>query len=111
MRERLERASVLLDSGWRIPGIRVHFGLDAIIGLIPVVGDVFGGLVSVWLVAEAWRLGVPRLLLLRMLANTLIDVGLGVVPVLGDVLDLLWKNNQRNMALLNGYLDRRQQAQ
>lgn len=102
---RLRGASKLLDSRWRVPGTRLRFGLDAIIGLIPVAGDVFGGLLSLWLLGEAWRLRVPKRLFVRMLGNALLDVGLGVVPVLGDVFDLLWRNNKRNMDLLDQHLD------
>ncbi len=110
-RRRLERLTWLLDDCLRIPGTGWRVGLDFLIGLIPFGGDLFGGLLSLWLVGEALRLGAPRHLILRMLRNVGVEILVGFVPVLGDVFDAYWKANRRNLTLLGGYLDQRLAAQ
>lgn len=96
-----------MDDRWRIPFTPIRFGLDAVLGLIPFAGDLVGGLMSLWVVGEGIRLGVPRRLILRMFGNVVIEVGVGVVPVLGDVFDLYWKASRRNLRLLTAHLDAR----
>ncbi len=103
---RLERLARLMDDGGRVPRTSVRFGLDALIGLIPGIGDLVGGLISLYVLIEAWRLGAPRRLLMRMLLNILADGILGSVPVLGDLFDVAWKANRRNLRLLTDYLER-----
>lgn len=90
----------LFDDIIRVPGTRVGFGLDALVGLIPGVGDLAGGLASAYLVLQAAQLGVPRSVLVRMVANVGIDALVGVVPVLGDLFDIGWKANRKNVELL-----------
>jgi len=102
---RVDRLAWILDSALTIPGINRRFGLDAIIGLVPVVGDMLGGLLAGWIVVEAWRLGAPASILMRMLGNIAIDTGIGAVPVAGDLFDVVWAANRRNAALLRAYLD------
>ncbi len=97
---RLRRIAWIVDALLRIPGTRFRFGLNSVIGLAPWVGDAALALVSLYIVIEAVRLGAPRPVLLRMLANVAIEVVLGAVPVLGDVADMAWKANLRNVALL-----------
>ena len=98
--ERLRRYAELLDDGFRIPGTRFRIGLDPILGLVPGLGDMVGAALSVAIIWEASRRGVPRSVLLQMALNVAIDAGLGSVPVAGDVFDALWKANRNNVALL-----------
>jgi len=104
---RLEALSHLLDDAFRVPGTRLRFGLDGLLGLVPGVGDAATGALSAYLVLGAWRLGVPGGVLARMIANVAIDTVLGTIPVLGDLLDFGFKANRRNMALLRRHLDAR----
>ena len=89
-----------LDARFRIPGTNWRFGLDGLIGLAPGIGDTLTTLASLYLVAEAWRLGVGKRTLARMIANVAIDSVIGAVPVAGDLFDFVWKANRRNIALL-----------
>jgi len=102
---RLRRLSGVLDSAVRIPGTRFRFGLDALLGVIPGVGDVAGGALSGYVILEAARAGASKLVLLRMLLNVAIDTVVGAVPLLGDLFDAGWKSNSRNVALLERYLE------
>ncbi len=104
-RRRLARLAWWLDESIPLPGTNKRFGLDPLIGLIPGAGDVVGGLLSLWLVAEAARLGAPGRLLVRMLGNVLLESVVGLVPVLGDLFDFYWKANSRNRDLLESYID------
>jgi hypothetical protein len=98
--ERLQYLATLLDARFRIPGTNWRFGLDGIIGLIPGVGDAAGALISLYIVAEAWRLGARKRTIVWMLGNIALDALLGAVPVLGDLFDVAWKANVKNMRLL-----------
>jgi hypothetical protein len=97
---RLRQWSRLMDSAYRVPGTRLRFGLDPIIGLIPGAGDLATSSFSAILLYRAFRLGVPRVVLIRMVLNILIDLLAGAVPVVGDVFDVAWKSNSLNLALL-----------
>jgi hypothetical protein len=97
---RLERLARLLDSEFRVPGTRFRFGVDGLIGLAPGVGDAVGLALSSYIVMEAWRLGVPPQVLVRMIANIVIDSAVGAVPIAGDLFDFVWKANRRNVDLL-----------
>lgn len=104
-RERLQRLrslAWLMDNSIPLPG-GFSIGLDALVGLIPVLGDVVGALVSGFIVNEARLLGAPRSVLLRMSANVLIETIVGAVPLLGDLFDAGFKANARNIALLERY--------
>ena len=98
--EALRRWAVLLDSAFKVPGTRVRFGLDAIIGLVPGVGDLVAPVFTVILLATALRMRVPVVVVARMVLNAGIDMVLGLVPFAGDVADVFWKADLRNMALL-----------
>ena len=99
----LRKWSVLLDSAFHVPGTRLKFGLDPIIGLIPGVGDLTTPLFSALLLLHAVRLRIPRVVQLRMVLNTAIDLVTGAIPVVGDLFDFAWKANVRNLALLERY--------
>src|SRR5436189_6288258 len=88
---RLEALARLMDGAFVLPGKNGRFGLDGIIGLVPVAGDMIAGLVSTYLVWEARQLGAPRWLIARMLANVFLDTTLGSIPVVGDAFDVLFR--------------------
>ena len=96
----LRRWSWLMDSAYRVPGTSIRFGWDPIVGLIPGVGDAATASFAVAVLYHAYRLGVPRVVLARMMLNTLIDLAAGLVPFAGDVADMAWKSNTLNLALL-----------
>jgi hypothetical protein len=104
-RERLGRLAWLLDSSIPIPGTSFSIGLDALIGLFPVVGDLVGVLLSGYIVKEAAALGVSKSILARMALNVAVEGLVGMIPFAGDVFDAAFKANQRNVRLLNAYLD------
>lgn len=93
-----------MDSAVRIPGTNIRFGLDPIIGLVPVAGDVLSAAFSIYILTEAGRIGVPRPVLTRMAANIGLDLVIGLLPVVGDVGDFVYKANERNLRLLNLHL-------
>jgi hypothetical protein len=96
----LDQLSNLMDGLFRIPGVGWRFGLDAVVGLIPGVGDTATTLVSFYILASAVRYRVPKITLLRMATNIGIDYLIGAVPFVGDVFDVFWKSNQMNVELL-----------
>jgi hypothetical protein len=104
--EQARRLARILDTAFRVPGTRFRFGLDPLLGLLPGIGDVLGGVLSGYILYVGVRAGAPRSVLLRMLSNVAIDTVFGAVPLLGDLLDAGWKANTRNIALLERYLDR-----
>lgn len=105
-RQRLRQLAWLLDSSIPVPGTRFTIGLDALIGLLPVLGDLLGVLISSYIVNEAARLGAPRTVLLRMATNIAVEGVIGIIPFAGDAFDAAWKANQRNVRLLDAWLDR-----
>lgn len=104
-RKKLERLAWFLDSSIKVPGLNARFGLDGLIGLIPGVGDAIAALISSVVISEAARMGAPKVLLLKMAFNVLVDAVVGAVPLVGDLFDFAWKANQRNVRLLNQYMD------
>jgi hypothetical protein len=110
-RERLRSLAWLLDSSIPIPGTRLTVGLDALIGLFPILGDLVGVLLSSYILGEAARLGAPRVLLMRMAFNIGVEGVVGIVPLAGDVFDAAWKANQRNVRLLDTWIDRPKKAE
>ena len=100
----LEQIENLLDEAFRVPGTRVRFGLDGIIGLVPGLGDVLAGLLSLVIPIAAWTRGVPYVTLVRMALNIGIGVLVGTIPIFGDIFDIAWKANRRNYRLLRLHL-------
>ena len=98
--ERLRWLEILLDEAFVIPGTGIRFGIDAVIGLVPGLGDVLAGVLSLIIPLAAWVRGVPYVTLVRMLANVSIGLLIGTVPILGDAFDIFWKANHRNYGLL-----------
>jgi uncharacterized protein DUF4112 len=96
----LRRWARIFDSAFRIPGTQITFGLDPILGLIPGLGDVASPVFSLFFIWHGVRLGVPKVVLARMMLNVLIDAGVGAIPVVGDLFDFGWKANAWNLALL-----------
>jgi hypothetical protein len=96
----LDNLSEILDSAFAIPGTRFRIGLDGILGLIPGIGDATGAALSLYLIFEAVRLGLPLSTLLRMVGNVAIETAVGAIPIVGDIFDIAWKANMRNMALV-----------
>src|SRR5689334_22427922 len=101
--EQLDHLAGVLDDIFHIPGTKIRFGLDPIVGLVPGLGDIITGLLSFLIVFAAWQRGLPRIALSRMLANIAIDTLLGSIPILGDVFDATWKSNRMNYNLLVRY--------
>ena len=104
IRRRLAALAWLLDNSIPLPGTRYRIGLDAIIGLVPGLGDLVGVLLSSYIVREAARLGAPPSVLTRMAFNVAVEGIAGLVPFAGDVFDAAWKANQRNFGLLEEHL-------
>lgn len=104
---RLRRVARLMDSSFGLPGTRFRLGLDSLFGLAPVAGDAASALVSLYIVWEARRLGAPTALIARMLGNVAADTLGGSVPLFGDLFDVAFKSNLRNLALLEDWLQRR----
>jgi hypothetical protein len=104
--ERIDRLSRLLDIAFAIPGTRIRFGVEALLRVIPGIGDAAASALSCWVLFEAARLGVPRSLLVRMIANVLVEGIAGTVPVAGDLFDVAWRANRRNVRLLRDHFDR-----
>lgn len=96
---RIRRVTDVLDELVPIPGTRHRFGVDPIIGLIPVVGDVVGALVGLWVIGEATRFGVPRIVVARMSVNLLVDLAIGIIPFIGDLFDFVSRSNSKNLTL------------
>ena len=105
IRKSLKQLAWILDSSLPVPGTRMTVGLDALVGLFPVIGDLIGVALSSYILSQAARLGAPRSILARMAFNIALDGAVGVVPLAGDVFDAAFKANQRNVALLDAWLD------
>ena len=98
--EHLDYIAALLDDIFRIPGTKIRFGLDALIGWVPGVGDAMTAVASFLIVFASWRRGAKGVTLARMIANVLLETAVGAIPVVGDVFHIVWKANRRNYRLL-----------
>lgn len=104
---RLDHLARVMDAQFAIPGTSWRFGLDSLIGLIPGAGDFAGAAISAWIVAEALRMGVPKSAVARMSVNLLIDFVIGSIPIVGDIFDVAFKANRRNVRILQNALRQR----
>jgi hypothetical protein len=96
---RIGRVTKVLDELVSVPGTSTKVGLDPVIGLIPIVGDAVAALVGGWVILEASRFGVPRIVLARMILNLTVDLAIGAIPLLGDLYDVVFHSNSRNLEL------------
>ena len=103
---RIEALATLMDTAFVVPGTQFRFGVDALIGLVPGIGDAISTAISLFVVSEARALGAPTWLIARMIGNVALDGVVGAVPLVGDVFDVAFRANRRNMALLRDYLDK-----
>ena len=104
---RLERLARMMDAAIAIPGTKIKFGADAVIGLVPGVGDLIAKVASAYILHEAYQLGVPKHKLLRMGGNVLMDLTFGSVPLAGDVFDVFWRANMRNLKIVRDHIEKK----
>ena len=105
-RARIEWLAWVMDSAVRVPGTNITLGADALLGLVPGVGNLVTTAVSGYLIREAWRLGVPRRTIVRMVGNVAMDSVISAVPIVGNVADVFWKANRKNMQILAEHFGR-----
>jgi len=110
VRRRLEAVEGLLERMFVVPGINRGVGLDSIVGLIPVVGDVITASMGAWLVWEARNLGMSKFQLIRMIGNVGVDTAFGAIPLVGDLFDFAFRSNTRNLRIIKRYLDKHHPA-
>jgi hypothetical protein len=103
---RLDAIAKLLDVAFILPGTNIRYGIDGLIGLIPVIGDLITTAISLWLVREARALGAPWHITARMLANVAVDGVVGMVPLAGDAFDVMFRANVRNVRMLKRWMDK-----
>jgi hypothetical protein len=103
---RIDALATLLDTAFILPGTNVRFGLDALIGLVPGIGDAITTVMSLYIVHEARQLGAPAHVIMRMIANVALDGLVGSVPLVGDAFDVAFRANRRNMRLLRDWMER-----
>jgi hypothetical protein len=109
-RRRIEAMEQLLENSFTIPGVNYRIGLDAIVGLVPVIGDFVTAAMGMWIVWEAKNLGLPKWKLWRMTGNVALDTAVGAIPVVGDALDFAFRSNSRNLRIVKRHLDRHHPA-
>lgn len=106
IRKRIEAMEQLLENSFVIPGVNYRIGLDAVVGLVPVIGDLVTAAMGAWIVWEAKNLGLPKWKLWRMAGNVAFDSAIGAVPLAGDAFDLLFRSNTRNLKIVKKHLDK-----
>lgn len=106
IRRRIEAMEKLLENSLVIPGINYRVGIDAVVGLIPVIGDFIAAAMGMYIVWEAKNLGLPKWKLWRMTGNVAFDTALGAVPLVGDAFDLVFRSNTRNLKIVKRHLDK-----
>jgi Domain of unknown function (DUF4112) len=104
-RDQLDQLAWLLDNCFKIPGTKWRFGLEAVLGLVPGAGDIISGLLGLFLLIRAFQFKLPKIVIVRMLANSLLDFGIGAIPFVGDAFDFVYKANTRNMQLFHQYAE------
>ena len=106
VRKRIEALEILLERSLVLPGTRYPIGLDAIIGLVPVIGDIVSAALGSYIVWEARNLGLPKWKLWRMMGNLAVDTTIGAVPFVGDAFDIAFRSNTRNLRIVKKHLDK-----
>ena len=106
VRRRVEAMEALLERAFPLPGTSRRIGLDSVLGLVPVLGDVITAAMGAWLIWEAKNLGMSRFHLARMTGNVAFDTAIGFVPLLGDAVDFLFRSNTRNLRIVKRWLDK-----
>jgi hypothetical protein len=106
VRRRVETMEALLERAFAVPGTRQRVGLDAMLGLVPVLGDLLTAAMGAWLIWEARNLGMSKFQLARMTGNVAFDTVLGAIPLVGDAFDLLFRSNTRNLRIIKRWLDK-----
>ncbi len=106
IRARIEALEAVLERAITVPGTNYKVGLDAIIGLIPIGGDIIAGLLSTYIIWEARNLGMSKWALARMAGNTVFDTAIGAIPLLGDAVDFVFRSNTRNLRIIRKHLDK-----
>ncbi|WP_238474037.1 DUF4112 domain-containing protein [Altericroceibacterium spongiae] len=110
IRQRIQMMEALLERAFTVPGIKRGVGLDAVIGLIPVVGDVITAAMGAYIIWEARNLGIPKWKLWRMAGNIAFDSAIGAIPVAGDLFDFVYRSNSRNLKIIKKHLDKHHPA-
>ena len=95
-----------MDSYFKIPVLNVRIGLDALLGFLPVAGDTLGAMISFWILKEAWDIGIPAQLIRKMLWNIAKDLFIGCIPVFGDIFDITFRANLKNLEIIEGFLQK-----
>ncbi|GGD32945.1 hypothetical protein GCM10010989_03740 [Croceicoccus pelagius] len=106
IRKRIEAMEAVLERAFVIPGVNYRVGLDSVVGLVPVIGDVITAAMGAYIVWEARNLGIPKWKLWRMAANIGFDTAVGAIPVVGDAFDLLFRSNTKNLKIIKKHLDK-----
>ena len=106
VRARVEAVEMLLERSLRIPGVNVPVGLDAVLGLVPILGDIITTALGAYIVWEARNLGMSKWHLTRMGANVVFDSAIGLIPLVGDAADFVFRSNTRNLRIIKKYLDK-----
>lgn len=106
IRVRVEAMEKLLERSFTIPGTKIPFGLDTIVGFVPVVGDLVTAAMGAYIVWEARNLGMSRWQLIRMSANIGVDTAIGAIPLVGDLFDFVWRSNSKNLRIIHKHLDK-----
>jgi hypothetical protein len=106
VRQRVEALEQLLERSFHIPGTKVPVGLDSIIGLVPVLGDLVTAAMGAYIVWEGRNLGMSKFQLVRMTANIGVDTALGAIPFVGDAFDFIWRSNSKNLRIIKRHLDK-----
>ena len=106
VRARVEALERILERAFVFPGTKIPFGLDSVIGLVPVLGDLVTSCISAYMVWEARNLGMSKWQLIRMTANVGIDTAIGAIPFVGDAFDLVWRSNSKNLRIIKKHLDK-----
>lgn len=101
---RLRQLSKNLDESFTIPGTNIKFGMDALLGLVPGGGDLVSGVFSLYLLRAAIKMKLPKRAIISMLVNILVDTTIGIIPVAGDIFDIFWKSNKRNLKIIEKHL-------